>query len=206
MAITKNIFEKKWLFVAGASNFKQIPLKRNPEIAFIGASNAGKSSLINALVNQKIAVASSTPGRTQQLNFFSIDANDPNQLIIVDMPGYGYAKASKSSIAKWQSVAIDYLTNRANLKRVFVLIDPNRGLKESDFELFNSLSAVGVSFQIILTKIDKISSLELDIAETKINKQVVNFASLYPKIIKTSAIKSNGILELQNSIIDILTF
>ena len=206
MAITKNIFEKKWNFFAGVGNINQIPPKRNPEVAFIGASNAGKSTIINRLVGQKIAVTSSTPGRTQQLNFFSIDSEDPNQLIIVDMPGYGYAKASKKSISHWQKVAIEYLTNRINLKRVFVLVDPIRGLKESDFELFNSLSAVGASFQIILTKIDKTTREELAISEAKINKQIANFASLYPKILKTSALRGDGISELQSAIIEILTF
>ena len=194
------------LFLKSSAFPDQCPDADRPEFAFIGRSNVGKSSLINMLVQKKsLAKTSATPGKTQLINHFTI-RSDVGNWYLVDLPGYGYAKASKKSISHWQKVAIEYLTNRINLKRVFVLVDPIRGLKESDFELFNSLSAVGASFQIILTKIDKATREELSISEAKINKQVANFASLYPKILKTSALRGDGISELQSAIIEILTF
>jgi GTP-binding protein len=192
-------------FLFGAGKFSQIvefPFN-NPhykEIAFIGASNVGKSSLINALLKERVAIVSSTPGRTQQLNFFLI----ANSFILVDMPGYGYAKANKEKIQHWQKTSFEYFYQRKNLKQVFMLIDPIKKLKESDYEIANVFNTIGVSFQIVLTKIDKIKTEDLEKSYQEIIEKTKKWSALHPEIISTSAMKDNGISILQKRIIEIL--
>ena len=204
----KKIFNGACEFLFGAHNYSQIPQSREPEIAFIGASNVGKSSLINAVVGRKIAIVSSTPGRTRQLNFFKIadgfTQSFSQGFILVDMPGYGFAKAKDKHIEHWQKTALEYLHKRANLKRLFLLIDPIKGLKESDRDMINILNTVAVSFQIILTKSDKLSQDDLKKSQEKIAKEILKWPAAHPEIITTSSSKGYGIKEIQDSIIEVL--
>jgi GTP-binding protein len=187
-------------FKIGAALYDQIPDSRLPEIAFIGKSNVGKSSLINAVVNKKIALTSKTPGRTKQLNFFCIQ----EKLNLVDMPGFGYAKASKVEIANWEKLIYLYFANRANLKRAFLLIDSRRGIGEKDIDMINILNAVGLSYQLILTKVDEIKNEEIAKIIEDIKNKSVKFAAQHPTIIATSVEKNIGIDELKKAIIDVM--
>lgn len=199
----KKIFNGNPEFLFGAHNYSQIPVFHFPEIAFVGASNVGKSSLINGLVGKKIAIVSTTPGRTRQLNFFKIFGFEDG-FILVDMPGYGFAKAKAKHSEHWQKTSFEYLTKRSNLKRVFLLIDPVKGLKDADREAINIFNALAVSFQIVLTKIDKLKKEELEKVQKKIEEEIKKFPAAYPQILTVSSLKGYGIDELQNEIVGIL--
>ena len=154
-------------YVISAPNVNMCPKDTKPEYAFIGRSNVGKSSLINALTGRKtLAKTSNTPGRTQQLNYFNL----ANKLYIVDMPGYGFAQAPDAMVKKWQKMIFAYLQGRVNLKRVFLLIDSRHGIKKVDKEIMEMLDKAAVNYQIILTKSDKISAVELAKTITETNK------------------------------------
>ncbi len=193
--------EQSCEFILGAHNSSQFPETHYPEFAFIGASNVGKSSLVNALTSQKVAIVSNTPGRTRQLNFFLLSA----RVMIVDMPGYGFAKAADKHIANWQRTSFEYFAKRQQLKRVFLLIDPVKGLKKSDHDMANIFNSVGINFQIILTKIDKMDRRKLEIAEAKIREEAKSWAALHPKIILTSSKKDQGLNEIKNEIVEVLS-
>lgn len=199
----KKIFHSEIEFLTGAHNFSQIPKHHYPEIAFIGASNVGKSSLINAIFAKKIAIVSSTPGRTRQLNFFKI-AGFRDGFMMVDMPGYGFAKAKVEKIQHWQDVSFDYLMNRPNLKRIFLLIDATKGLKNHDLEVISIFTQNNIFFQIVLTKIDKLNLEDQEKSSQEILKKLEDFPSFCSKIIKTSSSKKYGIEDLQNSIVEVL--
>lgn len=201
--LVSKIFNGNAEFLLGVNNMTQLPNNHFPEIAFIGASNVGKSSLINALIGKKIAITSATPGRTQQLNFFKI-LGYRDGFIIVDMPGYGYAKNYLDSIKYWQQLSIDYLYNRQNLKRVFLLIEAQKGLKDHDQELMEFFKSYNVNFQVVLTKIDKLNLSDQQLALEKINKHIKLNPWAIPKVITTSFKKNYGIFELQNEIVKIL--
>ncbi len=204
----KKIFNGECEFLFGAHTYSQIPQSSQPEIAFIGASNVGKSSLINALVGRKLAIVSATPGRTRQLNFFKIadgfTQNFSQGFVLVDMPGYGFAKASAKHSEHWQKTALEYLMKRQNLSRLFLLIDPIKGLKEADCDMINILNTVAVSFQIILTKADKLNSVELAKVQKNILDQISKWPAAHPQIIATSSSKGYGIKDLQDSIVEVL--
>lgn len=204
----KKIFNGECEFLFGAHTYSQIPQDARPEIAFIGASNVGKSSLINALVSKKIAIVSTTPGRTRQLNFFKIadgfTQSFSEGFVLVDMPGYGFAKASAKHTEHWQKTALEYLMKRPNLKRLYLLIDPIKGLKEGDRDMTNMLNAMAVSFQVILTKTDKLNKEELAKAAEKIKTEIAKWPAAHPEIIATSSSKGYGVKDVQDSIVEVL--
>ncbi len=191
------LFKEPVSFVLSVANLSQLPLSELEEIAFAGRSNVGKSSLINALFNQKkLAKTSSTPGRTQQLNYFNLN----NKIHVVDLPGYGYAEAPESLVKQWQKLIFDYLRGRVNLRRVFLLIDSRHGLKKVDKEVMEMLDKAAVTYQIVLTKVDKISFKALKNQETSILNEVKNHAAAYNEIIATSSEKNIGLEDLRTEI------
>jgi len=184
------LFARKVTFMLSAVSLETLPPAQLPEICFAGRSNVGKSSLINALTNRKgLARASNTPGRTRELNYFNVD----ERLFVVDLPGYGYAKASKSDIARWTKLTRQFLFGRASLRRVFLLIDSRHGLKDSDLELMNMLDETAVTYQLILTKTDKLKKGGLEKVSSKTQKIIAQRPAAFPKIINTSSETKNGL-------------
>lgn len=184
------LFARDVTFMLSAVSLETLPPARLPEVCFAGRSNVGKSSLINALTNRKgIARASNTPGRTRELNYFNID----ERLHVVDLPGYGYAKASKTNIARWTKLTRQFLRGRANLRRVFLLVDSRHGLKPTDIELMEMLDETAVIYQVILTKIDKLKKGEAEKVYNKTLKAIAKRPAAYPDIIATSSEKKTGI-------------
>ncbi|MBK6896292.1 MAG: YihA family ribosome biogenesis GTP-binding protein [Alphaproteobacteria bacterium] len=181
-------------FMLGVAGLEQLPETDRPEVAFAGRSNVGKSSLVNALTGRKtLARTSNTPGRTQQLNFFNLG----DALNLVDMPGYGYAKVSKTQIADWTKLIFKYLRGRANLRCVFVLVDARHGLKDSDGELMDMLDEAAVSYRVVLTKIDKIKDQERETTAQETLAALSKRAAAFPGISLTSAEKGTGIPDLR---------
>tara|TARA_B100000683_G_scaffold173110_1_gene166761 strand:+ start:137 stop:751 length:615 start_codon:yes stop_codon:yes gene_type:complete len=194
----KNNFFDNCSFVKGVANIEGLEFSDIPEIAFLGRSNVGKSSLLNAITKKsKLAHTSKTPGRTQELNFFSIIIDRPI-INIVDMPGYGFAKASKKKIREWTDLSKFYLQNRPNLRRVFLLIDSRHNIKDSDKKIMSMLDDCAVSYQIVLTKIDKINNHDDVILETK--NSIQKFIAVHPEIHLTSSHKEQGLEDLRNAI------
>ncbi len=193
---TTKIFSGPISFLKSAPKLEFLPEPTVPEIAFAGRSNVGKSSLINALVNRNnLARASNTPGRTQELNFF--DVGDPAVFRIVDMPGYGYAKAPVKTVQQWRYLINDYLRGRVVLKRVFVLIDSRHGIKEVDHDIMSMLDKAAISYRIVLTKTDKIKASDLADVETDTMTKLRKHVAAYPDLSVTSAEKRGGIEELR---------
>ncbi len=186
-------------FMLGVAGLDQLPETDRPEVAFAGRSNVGKSSLVNALTGRKtLARASNTPGRTQQLNFFNLG----DVITLVDMPGYGYAKVSKTQIADWTKLIFQYLRGRPNLRCVFVLVDGRHGLKDSDIELMKMLDEAAVSYRVVLTKIDKIKNEELESVVAKTLEALKKRAAAFPGVAPTSAETGAGIPDLRAVIAD----
>ncbi|HPQ50597.1 MAG TPA: ribosome biogenesis GTP-binding protein YihA/YsxC, partial [Alphaproteobacteria bacterium] len=181
-------------------NLVQLPPSHIPEIAFAGRSNVGKSSLINAVMGRKIAHVSHTPGRTQQLNFFDVG----DHFWLVDMPGYGYAKVSKSLKDNWNKVLRDYLRGRPNLRVVFLLIDSRHGLKENDLEMMKMLDQSAVSYRIILTKADEPKKADLEATKALIEEKLKKHPAAFPEAFPVSSWKKTGIEELQEMILDLI--
>ncbi len=195
------LFAKDCVFMLGVANLEQLPLTDVPEVAFAGRSNVGKSSLINAITNKKgLAKTSNTPGRTQQLNYFNLQ----DKIHLVDLPGYGYAQAPESMVKQWQKVIFAYLQGRVNLKRVLLLIDSRHGLKKTDIEVMEMLDKAAVTYQIVLTKTDKISSPALSKIKNDIEKEIVNHAAAFTKIIATSSEKKYGLEEVRAEICSLI--
>ena len=192
----RKVFSGACDFMLGVADLSQLPEDNLPEIAFAGRSNVGKSSLLNALTNRKdLARTSNTPGRTQQLNFFNLG----DYLTLVDMPGYGYAKVSKSMRKEWDNLIFSYLRGRANLRAVFILIDARHGLKESDLHLMEMLDKAAVNYRLVLTKCDKGKGLK-DLC-IKIGNTLKKHPAAFPEILQTSAHKKDGLEELRATLI-----
>ncbi len=185
-------------FLMGAVRMDAMPAPDLPEVAFAGRSNVGKSSLINGLVNQKyLARASNEPGRTREINFFLL----AEQLRLVDLPGYGFARVSRSIADKFQDLGRAYLRGRANLKRVYVLIDARHGLKKVDLEALDALDVAAVSYQIVLTKADKIKPHEVDKVVADTLKAIAKRPAAFPRVLATSSEKGLGMPELRAEIV-----
>jgi len=186
-------------FVASADTLDWLPPATLPEVAFAGRSNVGKSSLINALTGRKkLARTSNTPGRTQQLNFFNIG----DVFHLVDMPGYGYAKVSKSKIKNWIKVLENYLKGRVSLRLALVLVDSRHGLKESDIEMMDLLNKAAVPYRVILTKSDKANKDELHKTIASIEEKLRKNPAAYPTPHITSSEKKQGLDELREAILN----
>lgn len=184
------LFARDVDFMLSVVKLDDLPAPNRPEICFAGRSNVGKSSLINALTGRKgIARASNTPGRTRELNYFNVD----NRLNLVDLPGYGYAKASKSDIANWTRLTRAFLRGRAGLRRVFLLIDSRHGIKDSDIELMEMLDEAAVTYQCVMTKGDKIKVAELAKVTKKTARRIAKRPAAHPHLIATSSEKKTGI-------------
>jgi len=192
-------------FLLSAPQLKFLPEPTVPEIALAGRSNVGKSSLLNALTMRKgIARASVTPGRTQELNIFEVGA--PTQFRLVDMPGYGFAKAPKSVVEKWQALVRTYLRGRPVLARTLVLVDSRHGLKETDRAMMKMLDEAAVGYRIVLTKSDKIKASALAETHDKVAAEAKKHPAAYPEIHLTSAEKGQGIAALRAAVVaDALT-
>jgi len=196
----RKLFAGRVEFLKSAPSLQYLPEATVPEVAFAGRSNVGKSSLLNALTGRKsIARASVTPGRTQELNFFEV--GDPAVLRLVDMPGYGFAKAPKSIVKEWQRVVRDYLRGRAVLKRTLVLIDSRHGPKDVDREMMAMLDEAAVGYRLVLTKADKIKASELESALLATQIEARKHSAAYPVIHVTSAEKGMGIPELRAAVL-----
>jgi GTP-binding protein len=190
----RRLFAGKAHFVAGAAEPAALPAETLPEIAFAGRSNVGKSSLVNALTGRRmLARTSNTPGRTRQINFFDL----AGRLMLVDLPGYGYAEASKSDVKRWTGLVRHYLRTRGALRRVCLLVDARHGIKDSDGPLMRMLDEAGVSYQIALTKTDKLGAGELARNAELIAAELAGHAAAYPEIHLTSAVDRFGIGSLR---------
>jgi len=197
----RRLFAGEWRFTAAAANEASLPPMHGTEIAFAGRSNVGKSSLINALTGRKaLARTSRTPGRTQELIFFAGGRN----LHIVDMPGYGYAAASKSKVAAWTDLIHAYLRGRANLARVYVLVDARHGLKDTDAPTLDELGKAAVSHQIVLTKCDAVKPAELAARIAEIEAALARRPAAFPTVVATSAHDGTGIADLRAAIARLL--
>jgi len=186
----RKLFAGPCEFIWGATSIDNLPPARLPEVAFVGRSNAGKSSLVNALTGRRtLARVSNTPGRTRQINFFDLGG----RLVLADLPGYGYARASKTLADEWQSLIFAYLRGRANLARVILLIDARRGAMDTDRQAMDLLDQAAVSYALTLTKIDQLSASELEKAEDATTAESRSHTAAYPEVFATSALKSLGL-------------
>lgn len=193
------LFKRGWEFLLSAPTLDWLPAADRPEIAFAGRSNVGKSSLINAVTGRRgLARTSNTPGRTQELNYF-LTSGVP--LYLVDMPGYGYAEAPKEKVDAWVEVVRGYLRGRPTLKRVFVLVDSRHGIKAPDREIIALLNEAAVSFEIVLTKSDKIKPSQLEKLQVDIAAMITREPAAFPRLIATSSETSEGVDLLRAEIV-----
>ncbi len=191
------LFARQCDFMMGAVEMDGLPGPELPEVAFAGRSNVGKSSLINALVNRhRLARASTAPGRTREINFFVLDA----RLRLVDLPGYGFARVSRGTAQKFQDLGRAYLRGRPNLKRVYLLIDARHGLKDPDAEALDALDRAAVSYQIVLTKADKLKAGEAQAMTAATVAAISKRPAAFPRVVATSAEKGGGMALLRAEI------
>jgi GTP-binding protein len=193
----ERLFSSPCKFVIGVTDYAIFPPPDLPEFAFIGRSNVGKSSLLNALVKQKaLARVSVTPGRTQQVNFFRLG----DLAMFVDLPGYGFAKAPKNLVKAWERMSLGYLKNRVSLKRLFLLIDARHGFKKNDLEFMAQLDRFAINYQIILTKLDKTNREQVESIIAFAKEEILRHASMFPDIILSSSKQGYGIVDLRTYI------
>jgi GTP-binding protein len=202
----RKLFAGECAFLWAAANPAQLPPPDAPEIAFAGRSNVGKSSLLNALTNRKtLARTSHTPGRTRELNFFALGGGvDSAKLRLVDMPGYGYAAASKEKAASWSRLIEDFLRGRARLARVFLLIDGRHGAKPIDIEMLDLLDRSAVSYQIVLTKQDEVRAAEQEERLAATVALIAKRPAAFPEVVFTSSRSGDGIGDLRAAIARLL--
>jgi len=197
---TLNLFFSKNRFIGSFTAIEQVPDLEFPEFCFIGRSNVGKSSIINAITkSKKLAKTSKTPGRTQHINLFSIN----NKINIVDLPGYGYAKVSKMKREELATLIESYLINRKNLEEVFILIDCKVGIKDSDIDIMDIISESNKRFSIILTKVDKCAINFIKQQSESLLSLLINYKSKFNKIFSSSSIKNIGIIDIQKEIFNL---
>lgn len=197
LASARWLFAQECRFVAGVAEMPQLPEFTLPEVAFAGRSNVGKSSLINALTGRKtLARTSNTPGRTRQLNFFDL----AGRLLLVDLPGYGYAKAPKTEIKRWTELSRDYLRGRPTLRRVCLLIDARRGVGDADRDVMRVLDSSAVSYQAVVTKADKVDESDLATVKADLAALQRKHVALHPMVRPTSAQKDRGMADLRAEI------
>jgi len=190
----RHLFTQSCTFILGCVSLQQLPDAELPEVAFAGRSNVGKSSLINALVGQKtLARTSNTPGRTREINFFDLGS----RLMLADLPGYGFARVSKSMVKQWTGLVDAYLRGRVDLRRTCVLIDSRHGLKDSDRAVMTMLDKAAQPYQIVLTKSDKVKPVPLATLVENISSELVVRPAAHPHIPLTSSRKGDGIAELR---------
>jgi GTP-binding protein len=194
----RKLFAGPVSFLKGVAQLEQLPQAFPVELAFGGRSNVGKSSLINALTGRRDLVrASNTPGRTRELNYFIVGEG---RLALVDLPGYGYARAEKTAVRNWQRLIRAYLQGRPTLRRAFILVDARHGLKPADEEMMALLDEAAVNYQIVLTKSDKCSQRELAAVEEKTRTALARRAAGHPQVLSTSGRTGAGIPELRAEI------
>ena len=199
--LARKLFSGPVSFLKSAPQLKFLPDPTLPEIAFAGRSNVGKSSLLNRLTNRSgLARTSNTPGRTQELNIFEV--GDPARLRLVDMPGYGFARAPKDMARKWRYLVNDYLRGRPVLKRTLLLIDCRHGLKEIDREVMKMLDSAAVSYRIVLTKADKVKATELAEVEARTAEEARRHPAAHPEILTTSSDTGLGMDKLRAAVIE----
>jgi GTP-binding protein len=197
----RRLFASEWNFLAAAGSLNALPAPSGAEVAFAGRSNVGKSSLINALTGRHaLARTSKTPGRTQELIFFG----GPPRLVLVDMPGYGYAAVAKSKVAAWTATVEGYLRSRANLTRVYLLVDARHGLKPGDDAILDTLGKAAVSHEIVLTKCDQIGEAPLADRIAEITAAMQKRPAAFPDVVATSARTGVGIDRLRAAIARLL--
>jgi GTP-binding protein len=197
----RKLFAREWRFVAGAGSIASLPPMRGVEVAFAGRSNVGKSSLVNALTSRKsLARVSAIPGRTQEINFFESDEG----LLLADLPGYGYARAPRTKVKAWTALVGAYLSGRANLARVFVLIDSRHGVKDADGEVLDLLDKSAVSYAIVLTKTDELKVAELAASVGAASAAIARRPAAFPVVFATSARTGAGLPELRAGIARVL--
>jgi GTP-binding protein len=197
----RRLFSGRVEFLLSAPSLNFLPEADFPEVAFAGRSNVGKSSLINAVTGRKaIARASVTPGRTQELNFFEV--GEPTRFRLVDMPGYGFAKAPVKVVERWRWLVRDFLRGRQPLKRTLVLIDSRHGIKPPDQEMLKMLDEAAVGYRLVLTKADKVKASELETVFKSVELEARKHPAAYPVIHVTSAEKGMGIAALRAAILE----